>query len=171
MIGDRGMRLSGGQRQRLALARAILKDAPILLLDEATSALDTESEQLVQAALARFTKGRTTLVIAHRLSTVQSAHLICVMEAGQSSRPAPMRSWLPEAVRMRVCRARSSWPAGPRTRRNKLRLVRDYSRRRTRLTTILAQPLAANERLRSSGSYDCSTQSKNSIGAFALSSR
>ena len=83
LIGDRGMRLSGGQRQRLALARAILKNAPILLLDEATSALDTESEQLVQAALARFTKGRTTLVIAHRLSTVQSAHKICVMEGGQ----------------------------------------------------------------------------------------
>jgi subfamily B ATP-binding cassette protein MsbA len=81
-IGDRGMRLSGGQRQRLALARAILKDAPILLLDEATSALDTESERLVQGALARFTKNRTTLVIAHRLSTVQNADLICVMEDG-----------------------------------------------------------------------------------------
>jgi subfamily B ATP-binding cassette protein MsbA len=82
-IGDRGSRLSGGQRQRLALARAILKDAPILLLDEATSALDTESERLVQSALARFTKGRTTLVIAHRLSTVQSADLICVMDNGR----------------------------------------------------------------------------------------
>jgi subfamily B ATP-binding cassette protein MsbA len=82
-IGDRGSRLSGGQRQRLALARAILKDAPILLLDEATSALDTESERLVQSALARFTKGRTTLVIAHRLSTVQSADLICVMNEGR----------------------------------------------------------------------------------------
>ncbi|MGZ5890164.1 MAG: ABC transporter ATP-binding protein, partial [Hyphomicrobium sp.] len=81
-IGDRGLRLSGGQRQRLALARAILKDAPILLLDEATSALDTESERLVQAALAKFTKNRTTLVIAHRLSTVQNADLICVMEQG-----------------------------------------------------------------------------------------
>ncbi len=81
-IGDRGLRLSGGQRQRLALARAILKDAPILLLDEATSALDTESERLVQDALARFTKNRTTLVIAHRLSTVQNADLICVMEDG-----------------------------------------------------------------------------------------
>ena len=81
-IGDRGLRLSGGQRQRLALARAILKDAPILLLDEATSALDTESERLVQEALARFTKNRTTLVIAHRLSTVQNADLICVMEDG-----------------------------------------------------------------------------------------
>jgi ATP-binding cassette, subfamily B, bacterial MsbA len=82
VIGDRGGRLSGGQRQRLALARAILKDAPILLLDEATSALDTESEQLVQDALARFTKNRTTLVIAHRLSTVQRADQICVMDAG-----------------------------------------------------------------------------------------
>ncbi len=82
-IGDRGQRLSGGQRQRLALARAILRDAPILLLDEATSALDTESEQLVQDALARFTKNRTTLVIAHRLSTVQNADLICVMDGGE----------------------------------------------------------------------------------------
>ena len=82
MIGDSGMRLSGGQRQRLALARAILKDAPILLLDEATSALDTESERLVQDALARFTKNRTTLLIAHRLSTVQRADIICVMDQG-----------------------------------------------------------------------------------------
>jgi ATP-binding cassette, subfamily B, bacterial MsbA len=83
MIGDSGMRLSGGQRQRLALARAILRDAPILLLDEATSALDTESERLVQDALARFAKDRTTLVIAHRLSTVQRADLICVMDDGR----------------------------------------------------------------------------------------
>jgi ATP-binding cassette, subfamily B, bacterial MsbA len=83
VIGDRGGRLSGGQRQRVALARAILKDAPILLLDEATSALDNESEQLVQQALAKFTRTRTTLVIAHRLSTVQNADIICVMEAGR----------------------------------------------------------------------------------------
>jgi ATP-binding cassette, subfamily B, bacterial MsbA len=82
IIGDRGMSLSGGQRQRLALARAILKDAPILLLDEATSALDQQSERLVQDALAEFSRGRTTLVIAHRLSTVQNADLICVMEDG-----------------------------------------------------------------------------------------
>ena len=82
VIGDSGQRLSGGQRQRVALARAILKDAPILLLDEATSALDTESERLVQEALARFTRNRTTLVIAHRLSTVQRADLICVMDQG-----------------------------------------------------------------------------------------
>ncbi|MFT3732035.1 MAG: ABC transporter transmembrane domain-containing protein [Hyphomicrobium sp.] len=83
IIGDRGSRLSGGQRQRVALARAILKDAPILLLDEATSALDNESEQLVQEALAKFTRTRTTLVIAHRLSTVQNADIICVMDGGR----------------------------------------------------------------------------------------
>jgi len=83
MIGDSGLRLSGGQRQRVALARAILKDAPILLLDEATSALDTESERLVHSALMRFTRNRTTLVIAHRLSTVQRADIICVMDQGR----------------------------------------------------------------------------------------
>jgi ATP-binding cassette, subfamily B, bacterial MsbA len=82
-VGDRGSRLSGGERQRIAIARAILKDAPILLLDEATSALDAESERLVQLALTRLMEGRTTLVIAHRLSTVRKADLIVVMDAGR----------------------------------------------------------------------------------------
>lgn len=82
MIGERGVTLSGGQRQRLAIARAILKDAPILLLDEATSALDAESERKVQAALDRLMEGRTTLVIAHRLATVRSADRILVMDGG-----------------------------------------------------------------------------------------
>jgi subfamily B ATP-binding cassette protein MsbA len=82
-IGEKGTRLSGGERQRLAIARAILKNAPILILDEATSALDTESEQFVQAALANLMKGRTVFVIAHRLSTVRRATRIAVIEGGQ----------------------------------------------------------------------------------------
>lgn len=82
-LGEAGSRLSGGQRQRLAIARAILRDAPVLLLDEATSALDAESERLVQDALERLMQGRTTLVIAHRLSTVRTADRIVVMDGGQ----------------------------------------------------------------------------------------
>ena len=82
-MGEAGGRLSGGQRQRVAIARAFLKNAPILLLDEATSALDTESEAQVQAALERLMKGRATVMIAHRLSTVKSADRIYVIEAGR----------------------------------------------------------------------------------------
>ena len=83
LVGERGVTLSGGQRQRIAIARAILKDAPILLLDEATSSLDAESETAVQAALQRLMEGRTTLVIAHRLATVQKADRILVMDEGR----------------------------------------------------------------------------------------
>ena len=82
-IGEKGTRLSGGERQRLAIARAILKNAPILILDEATSALDMESERAVQAALANLMKGRTVFVIAHRLSTVRRATRIAVIESGE----------------------------------------------------------------------------------------
>ena len=82
-VGAFGQRLSGGQRQRIAIARAMLKNAPILLLDEATSALDAESERQVQAALDRLKEGRTSLIVAHRLSTVQDADKIFVMDAGQ----------------------------------------------------------------------------------------
>src|SRR3990167_2512054 len=83
VVGENGVLLSGGQRQRLAIARALLKDAPLLILDEATSALDTESERHIQAALDEVMKGRTTLVIAHRLSTIEKADLILVMDKGR----------------------------------------------------------------------------------------
>ena len=82
-VGENATRLSGGQRQRLAIARALIKNAPILILDEATSALDNESERQVQASLETLMKGRTTIVIAHRLSTVQNADKIVVMDQGK----------------------------------------------------------------------------------------
>ncbi|WP_338663554.1 ABC transporter ATP-binding protein [Pararoseomonas sp. SCSIO 73927] len=109
-VGQRGARLSGGQRQRLAIARALLKDAPILLLDEATSALDTESEEAVQAALERLMRGRTVIAVAHRLSTLRGFDRIVVVGEGQvreqgspaelAARPGPWRALLevPEAV-------------------------------------------------------------------------
>jgi ATP-binding cassette subfamily B protein len=82
-LGERGIRLSGGQRQRLSIARALLADRPILLLDEATSALDAESERQVATALERLARGRTTLVIAHRLATVRNADRILVFDRGR----------------------------------------------------------------------------------------
>ena len=83
IVGERGIFLSGGQRQRLAIARAVLADSSVLVLDEATSSLDAESERLVQKALANLTSGRTSIVIAHRLSTVRRADLIVVIERGR----------------------------------------------------------------------------------------
>ncbi|MBU6498178.1 MAG: ABC transporter ATP-binding protein [Rhodospirillales bacterium] len=104
MVGDRGVKLSGGQRQRLAIARALLKNAPILLLDEATSALDSESEQAIQLALDNLMRGRTVIAIAHRLSTLRNFDRIVVMEAGRviddgapdtlAARPGPYRDLL-----------------------------------------------------------------------------
>ncbi len=89
LVGERGVRLSGGQRQRIAIARAFLKNPPILILDEATSDLDAESEFLVQQALAELMRGRTVLVIAHRLATVRNAHRIVVIHDGRIAEAGP----------------------------------------------------------------------------------
>jgi subfamily B ATP-binding cassette protein MsbA len=89
VIGEKGFRLSGGERQRMAIARAILKNSPILILDEATSALDSESESLVQAALANLMQGRTVVVIAHRLGTIRRANRIAVLEDGRITAIGP----------------------------------------------------------------------------------
>jgi ATP-binding cassette subfamily B protein len=83
IVGERGQKLSGGQRQRIAIARAVLKNPPILILDEATSAVDNETEAAIQRSLERITKNRTTIAIAHRLSTVRNADCIYVMEQGR----------------------------------------------------------------------------------------
>ena len=83
LVGERGVKLSGGQRQRVAIARAILKDAPILVLDEATSALDSESEALIQEALKNLMKNRTSIVVAHRLSTIAGLDMIVVLSEGR----------------------------------------------------------------------------------------
>ena len=94
LVGERGIKLSGGERQRVALARAFLADAPILILDEATSSLDSESEALIQQAIERLMEGRTTIVIAHRLSTVRAMDRILVFDRGRVIEEGPHEALL-----------------------------------------------------------------------------
>jgi len=109
-VGERGAQLSGGQRQRVAIARAFLKNAPVLILDEATSHLDAVNEQAVQDALALLARDRTTLVIAHRLSTVRDADQIIVLDAGRVVETGSTRHWSPRAGCMRASSRASSAP-------------------------------------------------------------
>ena len=143
-VGPGGSRLSGGERQRIALARAFLKDAPILLLDEATSALDSESERLVQGALARLMRGRTTLVIAHRLSTVRDADLIVVLEAGRVVETGSHAALLARGgAYARLHRLQTGGRRGG---------ARRYSRRMIRSTMKSDQKRGRNSRSSASGS-------------------
>ena len=96
VVGERGQKLSGGQRQRLSIARAVLKDPPILILDEATSAVDNETEAAIQRSLATLAQGRTTLVVAHRLSTIRQADRIYVLDAGRVAEVGDHESLLAE---------------------------------------------------------------------------
>ena len=130
LIGERGQRLSGGQRQRLAIARALLKNAPILVLDEATSALDAESELLVQEALANLMLNRTSFVIAHRLSTIRRADAIIVLERGRSSRSAGTTSC--SRGRTAPTRRSISCSCSKRTRRRAARCRRSSCDRSSR---------------------------------------
>ena len=128
IIGEKGVRLSGGERQRLAIARAILKNAPILILDEATSALDSESEAYVQAALANLMQGRTVFVIAHRMSTVRRADRIVVLEDGRITEAGTPRA-SDAAVRDLPAALRSAIRLRPvRTPRDRVRRSRSSGR-------------------------------------------
>ena len=116
-VGERGVQLSGGQRQRIAIARAFLKDAPILMLDEATSHLDTISEQLVRSALDALMANRTTIVVAHRLSTIQAADVILVLNAGPGDRGRHARRTAPRGAASMRGWSSTRWPAWPNARR------------------------------------------------------
>ena len=102
VVGERGYRFSGGEKQRMAIARTVLRNPPVLVLDEATSSLDTQTEAAVQAELERLAEGRTTITIAHRLSTVRDADQIVVLDRGRSSSAEPTRNCSSAAVFMRI---------------------------------------------------------------------
>ena len=128
LLGERGVTLSGGQRQRVAIARAILRDAPLLLLDEATSALDAENERLVQQGLANLMAGRTTIVIAHRLATIQRLKRIVVMDQGRIWPKAATPNWWRAAGCMRgspICNSTKPrrWRADAQRRRIQMVMV------------------------------------------------
>ena len=113
VVGERGIRLSGGQRQRIALARAILKDPPVLILDEATASVDNETEAAIQRSLERITRHRTTIVVAHRLSTVRHADRIVVLEQGQLVEQGDHQGLLQQdGIYARLWKVQSGWRPG-----------------------------------------------------------
>ena len=136
-IGENGVLLSGSQRQRLAIARALLKNAPILILDEATSALDTESERLIQAAIERPMEDNTTIVIAHRLSTIEKADQILVMGAGHRRSAGRRRSGRPRRLAFGACRR---WGSS-RTPQLELRSLRIEPRHHL-IRSVVAAPVS-----------------------------
>ena len=113
VVGERGIRLSGGQRQRIALARAILKDPPVLILDEATASVDNETEAAIQRSLERITRHRTTIVVAHRLSTVRHADRIVVLDHGQLVEQGDHQGLLQQdGIYARLWKVQSGWRPG-----------------------------------------------------------